>query len=76
MPVVLKNGHSYAIVNSIVVAAIEGNPTFFAVDLAADPRFEMLSYRRFMDAFGVLRFDTKKADSLMIPTANTSIKQG
>ena len=43
--------------NSIVVAAIEGNPTFFAVNLADDPRFEMIADKRFAEAFGVLRFD-------------------
>jgi DGQHR domain-containing protein len=49
--------HDDRFFNSIVVAALDGNPTFFAVDLADDPRFEMLSDKRFMDAFGVLRFD-------------------
>jgi DNA sulfur modification protein DndB len=43
--------------NSIVVAAWEGSPTFFQVDLAADPRFEMIADRKFEQSFGVLRFD-------------------
>src|SRR5262245_19417737 len=43
--------------NSIVVAAIQGNPTFFSVNLADDPRFEMIADKSFMEAFGVLRFD-------------------
>lgn len=49
--------HEDRFFNSIVVAALEGNPTFFKVDLADDPRFEMLSDQSFLDAFGVLRFD-------------------
>jgi DGQHR domain-containing protein len=43
--------------NSIVVAAWDGRPTFFKVDLAADPRFEMIADRKFEESFGVLRFD-------------------
>ncbi len=43
--------------NSIVVAALEGNPQFFPVDLADDPRFEVISDPKLLDAFGVLRFD-------------------
>ncbi|MCG3777291.1 MAG: hypothetical protein JW395_4169 [Nitrospira sp.] len=43
--------------NSIVVAAIEGSPTFFAVNLTDDPRFEMIADKKFSEAFGVLRFD-------------------
>jgi DNA sulfur modification protein DndB len=43
--------------NSIVVAAWEGNPTFFSVELADDPRFEMIADHRFAKSFGVLRFD-------------------
>jgi DNA sulfur modification protein DndB len=49
--------HDDRFFNSIVVAAIDGNPTFFAVSLAEDPRFEMIADKRFMEAFGVLRFD-------------------
>ena len=43
--------------NSIVIAAWEGNPTFFSVELASDPRFAMIADHKFASAFGVLRFD-------------------
>ena len=46
--------------NSIVIAAWEGNPTFFSVELAADPRFEMIADDRFTKSFGVLRFDGRQ----------------
>ncbi len=43
--------------NSIVVAAWEGQPTFFEVNLADDERFRIVADRRFEQSFGVLRFD-------------------
>ena len=43
--------------SSIVVAALEGNPKFFPVEITDDPRFEMLKAGSFDDAFGVLTFD-------------------
>lgn len=43
--------------NSLVIAAWDGNPTFFDVTLADDPRFAMIADKRFQEAFGVLRFD-------------------
>lgn len=46
--------------NSIVIAAWEGNPTFFEVQLAADPRFTVMTDERFEKSFGVLRFDGKQ----------------
>lgn len=46
--------------NSIVIAAWEGNPTFFSVQLADDPRFEMIADHSFAESFGVLRFDGRQ----------------
>lgn len=46
--------------NSIVIAAWEGNPTFFSVQIAQDPRFEMIADHKFAEAFGVLRFDGRQ----------------
>ena len=46
--------------NSIVVAAWEGNPTFFSVELADDKRFDMIADERFAKSFGVLRFDGRQ----------------
>jgi DNA sulfur modification protein DndB len=46
--------------NSIVIAAWDGNPTFFSVQLADDPRFEMVADQRFAESFGVLRFDGRQ----------------
>lgn len=43
--------------NSIVVAAIEGNPKFFPIQIADDPQFAILADDRMNTAFGVLRFD-------------------
>jgi len=43
--------------NSIVVAAWDGKPTFFEVNLADDERFRIVADRRFEQSFGVLRFD-------------------
>jgi len=42
--------------NSLVVAALDGNPTFNPVSLANEPRFEMVA-DMFNDTFGVLTFD-------------------
>ena len=42
--------------NSLVVAALGGNPSFSAVKLADDPRFEFFK-DSFTDTFGVLQFD-------------------
>lgn len=49
--------HDDRFFNSIVVAAIEGNPTFFSVQIADDPRFELIADERMNNSFGVLRFD-------------------
>jgi len=44
--------------SSIVVAAVEGDPTFYPVEITDDPRFAVFrDDRRLNDAFGVLRFD-------------------
>ncbi|MDE0190708.1 MAG: DGQHR domain-containing protein [Gammaproteobacteria bacterium] len=43
--------------SSIVVAALGGNPKFWPVDLADDPKLEMFKSTGFGDAFGVLSFD-------------------
>ena len=44
--------------SSIVIAALGGEPTFFPIEIAAQPQFEMLSSdKRMADSFGVLRFD-------------------
>ena len=42
--------------NSLVVAALDGNPTFNPVSLANEPKFEMIA-DMFTDTFGVLTFD-------------------
>lgn len=44
--------------NSLVVAAFNGNPTFFAVDITDDARFDMLR-DELDDTFGVIRFSDK-----------------
>lgn len=49
--------HDDRFFNSIVVAAIEGNPTFFSVEIADDPRFAVIADDRMNNSFGVLRFD-------------------
>lgn len=41
---------------SLVVAALDGNPRWFPVDIAKDPRFEMVA-GEVADCFGVLLFD-------------------
>ena len=43
--------------SSLVVAALGGSPKFWPVDLAEDPKFEMLKSTGFENAFGVLTFD-------------------
>lgn len=44
--------------SSIVVAALEGDPTWWPVSLEEDPQFNMLrSDRRISEAFGVLQFN-------------------
>lgn len=44
--------------SSIVIAAIEGNPVFHAVEITLDPRFEVFRKdRRINESFGVLQFD-------------------
>ena len=43
--------------SSIVVAALDGNPTFFPVTITDDERFALLQGSELDDAFGVLRFD-------------------
>lgn len=44
--------------SSIVVAALEGNPTFYPVKVTDDPRFEIFSdEQKLNEAFGVLKFD-------------------
>lgn len=44
--------------SSIVIAALEGNPTFEPVEVTADPRFTMVhNNRRINEAFGILQFD-------------------
>ena len=43
---------------SIVVAALEGNPMFYPVEVAEDRRFEIFhDDRRLNESFGVLKFD-------------------
>jgi DNA sulfur modification protein DndB len=44
--------------SSIVIAAIEGDPKYYPIEIMEDPRFQMLSDdKRFSGAFGVLKFD-------------------
>ena len=43
--------------SSIVVAALGGNPTFFPVEITADPQFAILKAGGFENAFGVLTFN-------------------
>ncbi len=49
--------HDDRFFNSIVVAAIDGNPTFFPVQIADDPQFALIADDRMNSSFGVLRFD-------------------
>lgn len=49
--------HEDRFFNAIVVAAIEGNPKFFGISVDDDPQFALISDKKLMDAFGVLRFD-------------------
>ncbi len=49
--------HEDRFFNSIVVAAIEGEPKFFPVQIADDPQFAILADDRMNESFGVLRFD-------------------
>ena len=43
---------------SIVVAALDGDPKFYPVQITDDPQFAILSDdKRFSDTFGVLKFD-------------------
>lgn len=42
--------------SSIVVAALGGEPTFYPVDIAHDPRFEIIRPANIEDTFGVLTF--------------------
>lgn len=46
--------------NSIVVAALGGNPNFISVSIDEDPRFELLPREEFNETFGVLAFDGKQ----------------
>ena len=44
--------------SSIVIAALEGNPTFEPVEVTTDPRFKMVhNNQRVNKAFGILQFD-------------------
>ncbi len=44
--------------SSIVVAALEGDPVFYPVEVTEDPRFALFhDDRRLNEAFGVLKFD-------------------
>ena len=44
--------------SSIVVAALEGNPIFYPVEITEDPRFTLFyDDLRFNESFGVLKFD-------------------
>jgi len=43
--------------SSIVVAALDGDPTFVPVDIASDPSFQIFKAARVDNAFGVLTFD-------------------
>ncbi len=49
--------HEDRFFNSIVVAAIEGNPKFFPVSITDDPRFQLIDTDRMNNSFGILRFD-------------------
>ena len=46
--------------NSIVVAALGGNPKFSAVSIDDDPQFNLIGRDEFNDTFGVLSFDGKQ----------------
>ena len=44
--------------SSIVVAALEGNPIFYPVEIADDPQFAIFrDDKRLNESFGVLKFD-------------------
>ena len=48
----------YRFFSSIVVAALEGNPIFYPVEITEDPQFVIFrNDRRLNEAFGVLHFD-------------------
>src|SRR3954466_11448120 len=48
----------YRFFSSIVVAALEGDPTFYPVEITDDPRFEVFrDDKNLNNTFGVLRFD-------------------
>ncbi len=46
--------------NSIVVAALGGNPRFSPVSIDEDPQFNLIGRDEFNDTFGVLSFDGKQ----------------
>lgn len=43
--------------SSIVVAALEGSPRFYPVEITSDPRFEIFRDQRLDESFGVLTFN-------------------
>ena len=50
----VQNEHRFF--NSLVVAALDGNPSFSAVSIEDDPKFEFFR-DKFKDTFGILSFD-------------------
>ena len=52
--------HEDRFFNSIVVAAIEGDPKFMSVEITDDPRFELIDDDVMNDSFGILRFNGKQ----------------
>lgn len=48
----------YRFISSIVVAALEGNPMFYPIEITEDPQFVIFREdQRINDAFGLLKFD-------------------
>ena len=52
--------HEDRFFNSIVVAAIEGDPKFMPVTITDDPRFELIDDDLMNNSFGILRFNGKQ----------------
>lgn len=52
--------HEDRFFNSIVVAAIEGEPKFMPVEITDDPRFEIIDDDLMNSSFGILRFNGKQ----------------
>jgi len=52
--------HDDRFFNSIVVATLDGDPTFMPVTITDDPRFELIDDELMNESFGILRFNGKQ----------------